>query len=108
MAEHVARPIVISVLALVAVTFAAYITGSIVTNVSAGVELTAKSIGLPILLWFLAIVLAALATIGWAQRRRYVRSTTPEERAVARTTKSPSAHRPGDDLDYGTRLEDSP
>jgi ribose/xylose/arabinose/galactoside ABC-type transport system permease subunit len=79
-----------------------------VSNVSAGTELTPRGIGFPVLLWFLAIVFLALAAIRWTQRARYVRATTPEERAAARVAKPVDAHRPGDELDYGTSIEDAP
>ena len=107
-ADHIGRPVVLSVLALAAVAVAAYITASVMTNVAAGVELSVRGVGFPVLLWFLAVVVLALAVMRWVQRSRYVRATTPEQRAAARSKTPPNAHRPGDQLDYGTRLEDSP
>jgi hypothetical protein len=106
--NHIPRPIIITALAIIALAAAVLITATVVTSVSRGVELTARGVGFPALLWFLTLVLTGLAAIGWWQRRRYIRGTTPEERRAARLTKPPPAHRPGDDLDYGTRVEDAP
>jgi hypothetical protein len=79
--SHTRPPIVLTVLAVIAAAAAAYVTVSTIGNASDGVELTARGVGFPVLLWFLTIVCTTLAAIRWWQRRRYLLSATPEERA---------------------------
>lgn len=105
--NRVGAPIIVTVLSVLISAFAVMITASTIGNISTGTEVTAKSIGFPVLLWFITLVFLALTVIGWTQRIRYVRATTPEERAAARVKTPVEAHRPGDALDYGTEIEDS-
>jgi hypothetical protein len=106
--NHIGRPIIITVIGVVAAVFAVLITVSTIGSASAGAELSVRGIGFPVLLWFIALGALTIAGIRWVQRRRYVRTTTPEERVAARSGGSVDAHRPGDELDYGTSIEDDP
>lgn len=102
------RPIILTGIAVIAVVIAVYITGSAIERVDAGVEVTPRGVSFPVFLWFIAIVATGLAVIRWVQWAHYVRATTPEERVAARAQAPVPVHRPGDELDYGTRLEDTP
>lgn len=106
--SRVSRPIVPTVVALVTMMITAYIAVSTIEHLANGGEVSVRGVGFPLLLTLMSVLTTAFAAVRWVQRRRYVESTTPEERAHTRRTPRSTPSGPSataSTLDYGERVD---
>ncbi len=106
---HVPRPIVPTIVAVVALMIAGYIASSMATIAAAGEAISARGWVFLVLLGVIALLASSFAVMKWVQRRHYVRSTTDEQRdvarAAARTSRTTNASATAAVLDYGERID---
>lgn len=99
------RPTVALVLAVVLLGVTAYLVVSIVQRMP--VELSPRGIGFPLLTLVFGVLALALGIWQLIQRRRYLASTTPQQRAEleAEARAAKSRDRLGGPVDYGDRVD---